>query len=843
MSNFTIHTSPMRYPWYALVILTVLIGCDQLSGQYFLQHRKKVVLSKWQFFQGDVHLAESGDPISMQGWEEVTVPHTWNAEDVLTRGRYYRQGIGWYRTTFEVPAEDLSKRIFIRFEGVSLVADVFINGRYLGTHKGGYSAFCYELTPHLRKNGLNYLSVKVDNSMQPDVAPSGTHLYPLFGGIYRPVTLFVTNQACIYPLDNASSGVYIHPVTVSKENASVEVVTLIDYQTIPVLTTNSEELLPPEGTEGKGLLGAYYQNSEFQGMPGKIQVDREIAFQYGEDGPFDNVRDNFSMIWTGRFAPHKSGLYRFMLNSDDGSRLFLGDERVIDHWGDHAAFEKWGEVRLKAGKEIPLKILYYESGGIASVLFGWRFIEEKPLPVKLLQKIEVIDSDGQLITSDNKNIMVKQNSTFKSKQKIDIQNPRLWDARRDPCLYTVRIRLEDKTGKLLDAVEQPLGLRTFSVNPDSGMILNGKRYPLYGVCRHQEREGLGPALSNQHHKQDMDFILELGANGVRLAHYQQADTMYSMCDANGLVVWAEIPNTPAWRGENPAYLDNCRDQLIELIKQNYNHPSILFWGMYNEIPIADSVLQNLHETAKSLDPARLTTQADFTQVTERHFITDVAAWNWYFGWYYGEFDQYTEWFDRLHRDHPGLTCGISEYGAGGSISQQQDPPERPDPNNGRFFPEQYQRVYHEAVWKRIKDRKDLWCKFIWNMFDFSWTNVHRGDRPYINHKGLMTHDRKVKKDAFYFYKTNWSDEPVLYLLNRRLKERTETKTTVSVYTNLDSVTLYINDQLVSKKAMMSDIHKMLWEGVQLMPGSNKIHVTGEKNGQTFEDNCVWTVVE
>ena len=265
--------------------------------------------------------------------------------------------------------------------------------------------------------------------------------------------------------------------------------------------------------------------------------------------------------------------------------------------------------------------------------------------------------------------------------------------------------------------------------------------------------------------------------------------------------------------------------------------------MYNEIPISDAALKDLHETARALDPHRLTTQADYTQVMDRHFITDVAAWNWYFGWYYGEFDQYTKWFNQLHQMHPDIKAGISEYGAGGSISQQQDPPVRPDPTNGRFFPEQYQRQDHEEVWKRIKDRKDLWCTFIWNMFDFSWTIVNRGDRPYINHKGLITHDRKVKKDAFYFYKANWSDEPVLYILNRRYQKRTEPETTVSVYTNLDTVTLYVNGKVVSKKAMLSDIHKMTWEDVQLMPGSNRIHVIADKKGQIFEDNCTWTVIE
>jgi beta-galactosidase len=358
------------------------------------------------------------------------------------------------------------------------------------------------------------------------------------------------------------------------------------------------------------------------------------------------------------------------------------------------------------------------------------------------------------------------------------------------------------------------------------------------VCRHQEWEGLGSALTDKNHEKDIELILELGANGVRLAHYQQAEKMYALCDEKGLVVWAEIPNTPVYRAENPEYLQNCKEQLTELIKQNYNHPSIFFWGMYNEIPISASDVNTLHKLAKTLDPARLTTQADFTQVTDRHFVTDVAAWNWYFGWYYDNFDKYQTWFDNLRKKYPRIKGGLSEYGAEGCISQQQENPKRPAPL-GRFFPEQYQRLYHEEVWKILKDRQDIWCKFIWNMFDFSWTYAKRGDRDFINHKGLVTHDRKVKKDAFYFYKANWSDEPVLYILDRHNVERAESSTQAAVYTNLEEIELYINEKLISKKKMDSDIHKIVWEKVELVPGRNQVIAVGYRNTEKYTDSCEW----
>jgi beta-galactosidase len=194
----------------------------------------------------------------------------------------------------------------------------------------------------------------------------------------------------------------------------------------------------------------------------------------------------------------------------------------------------------------------------------------------------------------------------------------------------------------------------------------------------------------------MEMIREIGANAIRFAHYQQADIMYRQCDEYGLVAWAEIPNTPAYRGNIPEYLQNCRQQLTELVKQNYNHPSILFWGLYNEINIPAADVKVLHETVKQIDPYRLTTQADFAQPEERHTITDVTAWNWYYGWYYGNFGDYSPWYDKLHREHPDIKAGLSEYGAEACITQQLENPERPDPT-GRFFPEQYQSLYHEKV--------------------------------------------------------------------------------------------------------------------------------------------------
>lgn len=818
-------------------------GSTEIYSQEFLNHRNRFPLVNWKFYKGDITSAESGNKISEEGWEDVTVPHTYNAKDVLTEGAHCYQGIVWYRNSFDLSGEEKSKRYFIRFEGVSLVADVFINGAYLGRHKGGYSAFCYEITPYIKNGDTNRISVRVDNSMQMDVAPSGAHLYPLFGGIYRPVTVFSTDDLCISPLDYASSGVYIHPVDVCEKTADIEVETLLDCKSVPLLQTKSSQLLPPKGKKGTGLYGEYFANAEFTGKPKHVRVDEKIHFNYNVKGPFDDMPpENFSVIWTGRFVPEKSGLYKFVLKSDDGSRLYVNEKRIIDNWGDHPAYEKWGEVRLETGKDISLKIEYYQHSGGASIMFGWMYIDDSDKQSEAFLKTSIIDKEGKVVAQDNKKITIKNNQKTQAIQKIHFENPHLWDAKRDPYLYKLNVCIEDMDGNRLDEIEQPFGLRYFKVDKDEGLILNGKPYSLYGVCRHQEWEGIGPALTDKHHEEDVKLILEIGASGVRLAHYQQADKIYSLCDEHGLVVWAEIPNTPVYRGNNPAYLQNCKEQLTELIKQNYNHPSILFWGMYNEIPIPTEDVKVLHETAKQLDADRLTTQADFSQPSsdDRHYVTDVAAWNWYFGWYYDKFEKYATWYDNLHKEHPEIKAGLSEYGAGGCITQQQENPVRPDPSNGKFFPEQYQRLYHEKVWAEIKDRKDIWCKFIWNMFDFSWTNVNRGDRPFINHKGLVTHDRQVKKDAFYFYKANWSEEPVLYILSRRNIKRTESQVQVSVYTNLDEVELYVNSILISKKKMESDIKKISWDNIKLTLGSNQISVIGYKGKEKYTDACEWT---
>lgn len=808
------------------------------KSQDFLQYRENQQLTNWMFYKGEIHNAESGGKIDETSWEEVSVPHTWNAHDVFTEGPKHYQGIGWYRTNFKITLNDKNSRYFIRFEGVSIVADVFFNGNYLGTHKGAYSAFIFEITPYIKNNETNILAVRADNSMQIDVAPSGTDLYPLFGGIYRPVTLFGTNNLCISPLDFASSGVYIKPKNINNNSAEIDIEVLLNKKTYPVTITKSAELLPPKGKKGTGLFGQYYTNAEFKNKPVIERIDEEIKYNFRNGSPDKKIGNNyFSMIWTGIFKPEKTGKYTFILRSDDGSRLYINNEKVINNWGNHPATTKTYFLHLKKNEEIEIKIEYYEIEGGASVMFGWQFSEIEKSKTIALIKTEIFDNNNVLIQTSQKEISVFNDSTISETINLTIKNPVLWDAKRNPYLYKLKVTLANNEGKILDQVEQPLGLRYFEVKEDSGLFLNGEYYNLYGVCRHQEWKDKGPALTNKEHKTDFNYIKEMGANGIRLAHYQQANYFYSLADTGGLVIWAEIPNTPKYRGTN-AYLQNCKQQVTELVKQNYNHPSILFWGMYNEINIPAEDLKILHNTAKKIDPYRLTTQADFTSVQERHFITDVAAWNWYFGWYYDNWDKYGNWYNQLHIEHPSIKGGLSEFGAGACLIQHETNPERPDPV-GKYFPEEYQRKYHEETWRILKGQPDIWCKFIWNMYDFSWTITKRGCIDYTNHKGLITHDRQIKKDAFYFYKANWSNEPVLYIASRRFTERTDSIVDIEVYSNIDDVELYVNDNSIEDKIFDSEINKVIWKKVLLKPGINTIKVTGNKGQEKFEDSCEW----
>ena len=382
---------------------------------------------------------------------------------------------------------------------------------------------------------------------------------------------------------------------------------------------------------------------------------------------------------------------------------------------------------------------------------------------------------------------------------LTIFNAHLWNGVKDPYLYSCKARLV-VNGTVEDETTTRFGVRSFKVDPKKGFFLNGKSYPLHGVSRHQDRKGLGNAITREMHDEDMALIKEIGANTIRLAHYQHDQYFYDLCDEVGMVVWAEIPYITMHMHNGRA---NTLTQMEELIVQNYNHPCIAVWGLSNEITAASAVneelLENhraLNDLAHKLDPTRLTTMANvfMLEITSPILeIPDVNSYNLYFGWYLGELDQNDDFFDTYHAKYPDRCIGFSEYGADANPAYQSAHPEKGD------YTETYQCVYHEHMAKMIADRPWLWATHVWNMFDFAADGRDEGGKNGENQKGLVTFDRKIKKDAFYLYKAYWSKQPFVHTCGSRYVDRTEDVTEVRVYSNLPEVSLYKDGHLVETK--------------------------------------------
>lgn len=648
----------------------------------------------WQFAKVSQQPESDSDT-----WQEVTLPHTWNSEDasngggedMQSRDGYYR-GPGWYRQSLTLPNSLAGKRLFIRFEGVSSVADVYFNGHHLGQHRGAFGAFCYELTDHCNLGEENELIVRADNTWRKDVAPlSGD--FPVFGGIYRPASLIAKQPVCITPLDHGSPGVYVSQPEVSRENATVEVLTKL---------SNS---------------GA------------DTEVDVHCA---------------------------------------------------------------------------------------------------------------ILDASGAVVAEETQHARVIEN--LKVRQELSFAEPRLWHGRRDPYLYSVEVSIK-QDDKIIDRSVQPLGLRFFRVDPEEGFFLNGEPYTLYGVNRHQDRKGKGWALSESDHEEDIRLIHEIGARGLRLAHYPHAATVYDLCDEMGLMVWAELPLVDCIT-KSEEFSENAKQQLTELIRQHYNHPSIFCWSLFNEMYHRDSadftqLLEELHELSKREDPFRLTVGATNKTRAPLCNKTDILAFNKYPGWYGGGPTEMSKWMEKYNELGNKRGISVSEYGAGGSIQHHQQNPPKTVPKS-HWHPEEWQAIVHEGNYASITACDYCWGSFVWNMFDFASVWRDEGDARGINDKGLVTYDRKTKKDAFYFYKANWSEEPVLYITSRRHATRTEAVTPVKVYSNAELVMLTVNGKPVGTKRI-SDLRVARWGDIQLQEGRNTILVKAVVDGQELSDTCHWVL--
>ena len=397
-------------------------------------------------------------------------------------------------------------------------------------------------------------------------------------------------------------------------------------------------------------------------------------------------------------------------------------------------------------------------------------------------EVKLLDAEGKVVARS-------------MEENLTIKGVHLWDGLEDPYLYSCEATLL-VDGQPVDQVSSHFGVRTFRVDPKEGFFLNGRSYPLHGVSRHQDRKGLGNALTQEHHDEDMALIRELGANTIRLAHYQHDQYFYDLCDRYGMVVWAEIPYISE---HMPAGRENTISQMKELIVQNYNHPCIVTWGVSNEITISTKdnkdMLDNHHvlnDLIHQMDPTRPTVLAcyavcgPFNKVAH---ITDIVSWNLYLGWYVPGLFLNNLWIDFFHWKYPNRPLGFSEYGCEAMPNLHSSHPHRGD------HTEEYQCIYHEYMLKCFEKRPFMWANHVWNMFDFAADARDQGGEPGMNHKGLVTFDRKLKKDSFYLYKAYWAKDPMVHIAGKRFKFRPEKYTIVKVYSNCDTVSLYLDGEL------------------------------------------------
>ncbi len=685
----------------------------------------------WKFIKQNV----SGTPYSVSfndaSWSNVSVPHTWNASDG-TDGGFYHRGIGWYRKTFTLPAEYSGKQLYIEFNAVSLRADVYVNGELVGIHKGGYTAFRFDITEYVNLGRTNVIAVKVNNSNdQREIAPLEGD-FTVYGGIYRDVNLIVTEGVHVDLLDNGAGGMKLTTTDVSHEQATLTVGATIVNDTSATKTVTVKALLK--------------HPDEFVGI--------------------DEIPEP-----------------RF--NAED---MYGG--------GDVAEVEK--TVTIAAGEQ------------------------------------------------------------YDFSEVINVSDPHLWDGIEDPYRYQVDMTLT-VGGLVVDSITDYVGFRYFEVDPDNGFMLNGRSYPLRGVAMHQDWEGLGNAISKNEHNINMALIYEIGANTVRAAHYPHDDYVYELFDKYGIVVWAEIPlvGTIGGSGDYSSpdatrqeFFDVTKQQLTELIMQNYNHPSIAFWGLQNEVRegysnAALGLMEELDNLANTLDPSRLTTQAT-NHTTAFKWESDLMALNIYAGWYTATYDDFGKLLDeRREILNSGSAVerpfGVSEYGAGASLHQHEDDPEQPAAR-GQWHPEEYQNLTHEAHIEQIEDRDYIWGSYVWNMFDFGSDSRDEGGQKGINNKGLVTFDRTVKKDSFYLYKSYWNPEPMVHVTSRRFDPRTTPTVEIKAYSNCDSAELFVNGVSMGTLSQneLAQANVYVWEDIALSPEENTVKVVGTKDGEAFEDEIVWT---
>lgn len=694
--GFHFFSVPVRSALRNFSLASILLAC--LLGSICKAEAREVTPfnNGWEFKKGPFPTDAMQTAARWNAdWEQVNVPHTWNADDMQKKTNSFYAGVAYYRKHYVFPESLEGKRLFLRFEGVGACAEVYVNGYLVGTHKGAYSAFVCEIGSQVRLGEENEIVVKADNAARPDVIPVNHALFGVYGGIYRPVWLIVTEPCNIVVNDCASPGVYITQKNVSKQSADVSVRVKLDNATL---------------------------------APAALELENAI---YTREGKLVKV--------------HR-------------------------------------------------------------------------------QSFELTPQGVQNYVSDFK-----------------ISHPHLWQGREDPYLYKVVSRLK-QDGQVIDEVIQPLGLRKYEAVAGKGFFLNGKKYPMYGVTRHQDWWGMGSALTNREHDFDLEQIMEVGATTVRFAHYQQSDYIYSRCDTLGLIIWAEIPFVNRVTGQE---WDNVHQQMRELIRQSFNHPSIYVWGIHNEVyhphGYTAALTQSVHDLCKLEDPDRYTVAVNGYGHAEHpvNGNTDIQGMNRYFGWYEKKIQDIKPWIEKMEKEYPWQRLMLTEYGADANIEHQTELLGDALNWGSDFYPETFQTKAHEYQWGVISQHPYILASYLWNMFDFAVPQWKRGGVDARNMKGLITFDRKIRKDAFYWYKANWSKEPVLYLTQRRNTERERRETSVTVYSNLGTPRVFLNGrELDGVRKGYTDVH-YIFDQVTLAEGRNVLRAVIVSDGKEYTDEIVW----
>jgi beta-galactosidase len=645
----------------------------------------------WRFIREDVAGAQASG-FDDSSWTNLSLPHTWNSADGQDGGNNYYRGIGWYRCRFTPNGSYTNRQFFLKFDGAFSVADVWINGNFLGQHQGGFAAFVFDATPFINVGADNVIAVKVNNAYNANIPPLSAD-FTFFGGLYRDVHLLVTDPVQISPLDYGSAGIYLKPTEVSSSSANLQITTVV-------------------------------------------------------------------------------------------------------------------------------------SNAMASA---------RTVTVRIV----VTDAATNLVTTLTNVVTLSAASVSNVVANAILTDLHLWKGKSDPYLYQTFVEVYAGTN-LIDLVSQPLGFRTFEIDPAFGFSLNGQHYDLHGVNLHQDWLNCGWALNRAQRETNFTFLNEIGATVVRLSHYEHHDDTYQLADQNGILLWTEIPVINSIT-ESPGFYTNAVQQLKELIRQRYNHPSVICWGLYNEITSTGqnptNLISQLALVATQEDPTRLSTAAaNSSDNAPTTLFPQVIAFNKYYGWYSGVMTDLGPWLDNFHATYPDRGVGVSEYGAGASLYQHSENPVTEPANAGPYHPEEYQNLFHETYWQQMKARPFLWGTFIWNMFDFAADSRNEGDTAGRNDKGLVTYDRQTRKDAFYFYKANWTTNPMVYITGHTFTNRLVNLVTAKVYANCDSVELLVNG--TSQGTATSTNCIFSWP-VTLFGGTNVVQAIGTKGTGTVTDSLVW----